>query len=416
MAIAEVTGIEYEINFFMPEQIEEVSAVLEEKHMDICSFINSRDIAEHLRNIDYDFTLPEAAFIVYQSEISTMDEKFAAWQEMIDKMPDCELEDRCALWEPKSAGSFHQFLRDYMALQKKILKMFYEADEAVYTYSVYATGKHPNSKEKTELGDLEPEWNKVGGYFADLQSAIADYKKEKEDYLSDGMLRVKFAKRSLLREPDPDRDCEITVHMTTDLDVIDVDYYGLKELSDEEFALDSRFAQMWFAFPTPFKRGDIVIDRSCRHNFFSGPFVLDGLLSWDRETLLKNGFSEQSPMVKSRDEQIARLTKSGDTSDMDYYAVYLDADDTGFPRIYNEVFWTYLNLERYVEPLKGMYRMLKPVSSALTYDPEYGGPSIEPELFCSAFQLIMMEQMCKYDRLRLERCLTEEAQELAGLK
>ena len=36
--------------------------------MDIYSFINSRDVAEHCRKINHQFSATEAAFIVYRSE------------------------------------------------------------------------------------------------------------------------------------------------------------------------------------------------------------------------------------------------------------------------------------------------------------------------------------------------------------
>ncbi len=42
--------------------------------MDICSFVNSNAIAEHLRNINYSFTSKEAAWLIYQCKKITLQE------------------------------------------------------------------------------------------------------------------------------------------------------------------------------------------------------------------------------------------------------------------------------------------------------------------------------------------------------
>ncbi|MCD8207972.1 MAG: hypothetical protein LUD72_08560, partial [Bacteroidales bacterium] len=374
--------------------------------LDIYGFFNSKDIAEHLKGLHYEFSLPEAAFIVYQSEHRTLEEKCAAWRELIDTMPDCSVEgdiDRMPI------ESFHQFLRDYMALQKKLLQTFCDAEGFLYTYEVYAAGRHANTMSRTEFGDQDAHWDAVEKYFANPKAAFADFKREKEEYMEEGVQGVRFIKKPLLQEADPDRSDEMYVEMTTDLEAIAIDVYGFGTLSKEETDLANQFDWMWFAFPTPFKRGDILTDGN-------RPFILDHLLSWDADTFLQNGFPEQSPMVKGVDERVKRLRESGDTSDMDYDAVYLDMDKTGFPVIARETFWTYLNLERYEGPLRGMYRMLKPISGAMTQDPERGEPSVDTTLLCDAYQLILMEQLGKWNRSWLEMWYSEEGLELAGLK
>ena len=59
--------------------------------MNIYRFFNSKYIAEHLRSLNYQFTPLEIAAVVDMSRDATMDERFAAWQEIIDTMPDCEV-------------------------------------------------------------------------------------------------------------------------------------------------------------------------------------------------------------------------------------------------------------------------------------------------------------------------------------
>ena len=62
--------------------------------MNIFRFINSKDIRRHLRELQYQFTVPEAAFLIFMSRIVPLKEKFDAWQEIINTMPDCSLEER----------------------------------------------------------------------------------------------------------------------------------------------------------------------------------------------------------------------------------------------------------------------------------------------------------------------------------
>ena len=42
--------------------------------MDIYRFIDSRDMREHLQKLNYPFTPPEAAFLVYRCKAATLDE------------------------------------------------------------------------------------------------------------------------------------------------------------------------------------------------------------------------------------------------------------------------------------------------------------------------------------------------------
>ena len=42
--------------------------------MDIYRYIDSRDMREHLQKLNYAFTPPEAAFLVYRCKAATLDE------------------------------------------------------------------------------------------------------------------------------------------------------------------------------------------------------------------------------------------------------------------------------------------------------------------------------------------------------
>ena len=97
--------------------------------MDIYRFIDSRDMREHLQKLNYSFTTPEAAFLVYWCKNAALEERIAAWREIIGTMPNCAMAERMNL---EAIPDFHQFLRDYIDLQEWDLRRFKEPDGCVY--------------------------------------------------------------------------------------------------------------------------------------------------------------------------------------------------------------------------------------------------------------------------------------------
>ena len=57
--------------------------------IDTASYLNSKDIAEHWRSIGFVCTPLQNAYIVWQNHTKTLQEKHAAWREIIEIMPDC---------------------------------------------------------------------------------------------------------------------------------------------------------------------------------------------------------------------------------------------------------------------------------------------------------------------------------------
>lgn len=101
--------------------------------MNIYRFIDSRDIRAHLEKINYDFSTQEAAYMVWHCRTASLTEKESAWNEIIKTMPNCSLEERLNMME---IPDFHEFLRTYMKLQKKMMKMFRETDRSIYFYEI----------------------------------------------------------------------------------------------------------------------------------------------------------------------------------------------------------------------------------------------------------------------------------------
>ena len=258
--------------------------------IDIYKFLNSRDMANYLKETGYEFTTPEAAFVVYWSHDATLDEKIAAWLDIVETMPDCSLDERMNM-EP--IPSFHAFLRDYVDLKKRELERFFEPAGFVYSYSYYEDG-----------------YEEDGSLFSNAESCVA-YAKEywSGDCWNDDDIPRKYRlEKKPIDQPDSCRDSEL--YLDRDMRVVSVYCAGK---SEAETSLSLQFDGMWFAFPTPFKRGDIVVDvwRSRPE-----PFVLNYLSTWRREDYLANGFSEEDGIVETSDRTFKRHLANGDFTDM----------------------------------------------------------------------------------------------------
>ncbi len=60
-------------------------------NMDIYSFINSKDIREYLKQIQYQFSSLETAWLIYACRALSFKQKKAEWEQLIISMPDCEV-------------------------------------------------------------------------------------------------------------------------------------------------------------------------------------------------------------------------------------------------------------------------------------------------------------------------------------
>ena len=116
--------------------------------MDVCRFINSKDVAEHLRAAGYQFNTFETVYFVEQFADATLDEKISAWKEIAETMPNCP-----TTWSPnyEKRGSTHSFLREYAALQQHMLDEF--ENKKGFVYAVQSTGSIAHRVEELLRGD-----------------------------------------------------------------------------------------------------------------------------------------------------------------------------------------------------------------------------------------------------------------------
>ena len=210
--------------------------------MDITKFLNSKDIREHLQAMDYSFDAVTAAYLVWQCHNATLEEKFSAWEEIAKTMPDCPIPRRPGMAD--DVPSVHQFLRDYIGLEKNRLEHFTQGENCVFGADFFLL---PNQEWRKE-----PIWSDCGRLFSDYTNCLAYCRQE----LSEKIGKVRIWKQVLGRDSSH-RD---SLTLTAELEPLCLDVSPTCDLDDV-------FPSLWVDLPTPFRRGDIVWDPSREPGF-----------------------------------------------------------------------------------------------------------------------------------------------------
>lgn len=337
--------------------------------MNVCRFINSRAVREHLENLDYSFTTPEAAYIVHHSRYATLDEKIGAWQEIIATMPNCSMPARLNMAE---IPDFHEFLQSYIDLQRKKFQLFNSPRDSVYFYDVIW-----NCDAESEF-DYRSQSDSCGPFSTAsiaLEHAFRAALEEAQTESGAAAGRVSFYDISKRQMNDGDARLNADhAFFSPGLDLRSVDIH-YRKLTDREYDIDSSFDGMWFAFPTPFHAGDILYNPHTRNAQDRTPIVLRSICTWDSDKftreLPQREYSEA--FIAGAAERIERFRKTADDSDMAYngYEIYAESE---VPIVNSDVYpySNYLNLEYYDKPLQGMQQALPAISEYLkTGDAEF---------------------------------------------
>lgn len=310
--------------------------------MNILRFVNSKDIREHLRNIGYEFNSLEAAWLIYQCHDATIDEKHKAWNELIEKMPDCTVTKRL---NTVPQDSLHAFLRQYMELEDKYLNEFYDEKHAdTFDYNKPFVYKFKYIyKDGTEY-----EWDTVFSCFDALYESIMEPE--------DDVISIKCTKMQIDR-----LNSRQIAYLTPSFNFLRIDPECID--SDKERDLFwGVFDGLWFDFPTPFQKGDIVWDPKKPDGICAGPFVTTGVCLDEI----------QNDKVKDN------LRRNGDSSDMCAGGFFLNEDGS----IYGECMSNYMDLEFYDKELTDSKRTLIALSNFLK-------DKIDPALFARAYHQII---------------------------
>lgn len=303
--------------------------------VDILSYVNSNAIRNHLKDIGYSFNSLEAAWLIYNSNRLSYNAKKKAWLELINEMSDCEIPKRmnCLGWD-----SLHKFLKEYIQIMDVEIEEFQKDDpDGNYVYR-YSYLYKDDSCWTEEYDTIYPTLQIC---LKNLKEDIADLD---ETYRPDGtgVIRYRIRKQSL-----NDKNYELGIEFNAEDEVVEVLHNSSRSDKAGEI-IDESFDGLWFDFPTPFTKGDIVWVPSDSHNIrwdYDGGFVLLGLSTWDPIELIKN---------------------SDDNTDMNGYGYFVNTNGT----VYHEVMCNYMNLEFYEGPYKLNEKILPALSKFVKGDVE----------------------------------------------
>ncbi len=341
--------------------------------MDISRFVNSRDIREHLQTINYEFNAMEAAWLVYQCVNTTIEERHTAWTWIIENMADMEVIERPNCIYRKS---LHDTLRRYMAMQNEFLDEFLSTEDVIYTCQ-YCCRRTPERCEEV---------------FFSLDDCFRETKEYADHLVTEGESRDVG---TVISRHFRDKNYRIEAYYDYGCRPCSITLVG--DCPNEEYVdLEAFFFQgMWFDFPVPFKKGDIVRmyyydpEDAWEYDFCKGLIVLEGILPWYLEA---KGPASIESYIEGR---------NGDESDMTVYGFFMSEDGC----FYRECTYNYMNLEYYRGPLTGINRLYKTISSFLRGD-------IDEELLLYAYRIIVLESMREKSESNL---YIEDVLKLAGL-
>ncbi len=307
--------------------------------MDLTLFINSRDVRDHHRRIGYEYNAAEAAWLVYQSQDANYRDRHEAWTWIIENMPDMKF-DCLRKYDPYKDTSVHETLKAYMELEDKFVAEFKAGGEWVYSYSELSKSVDGGYSYFDRSGVFSS-WDECVKYA--VSDADPEYTRSIEVY------------RDILNDGK-----NVRRHGSIEIDLKGEILCVNQECNDvtpqDEAHLQTLFEDMWFEFPVPFKKGDMVymITPGSR----KAPIVLTGAVI--------------PPWRDAEEYREKRRKSGGDFTDMNIWGYsmettrsYSDAGESGYLGVYSEVWWNYMDVEYYRDELQGMYRALLPLQAWL---------------------------------------------------
>ena len=285
--------------------------------MDIYCYINSKDIREYLRSTGYTFNSLETAWLIYQCKSMTINEKHEAWNELIATMPDCRIEKR-GLMKPQE--SLHAFLRKYMELEDKHIADF---------------RKNVKTKNERYVYTFIDNYDRLDQITTSFESLYDLFEDEDPDRTRILCSKIK------LDDLQSDLYSNYMI-LNPQLEVVEIQPNIDNE--GEKSIFFGVFDRLWFDFPTPFKKGDIVWDPSKANHrgYCIGPFVI----------------TYESLEGAANQRVITSIRENGDNSDMTACGYFVNEDGS----IYHEVTNGLMDLEYYKKELTGSQRTLITVS------------------------------------------------------
>ncbi len=329
--------------------------------------LNSESIREYWEEIDYKPTPVEAAWLVYANNILSFEKKCDCWEEIIETMPDTQVQKRLLR---SGYSSLHAFLRDYMALKRKFLEWFYNGEGCVYTVK----------------GVDERYYSLPEGAFSSVDKALEYIKNESGP---DCCELYEIGRLPVDPVAEVSQCCLLLNH---NLEPVRESRWCSGDfwencLTEEEQDILLAFEAMFFDFPVPFKKGDVLFDPYQRYNFYGDEVpalyvFLDNSIPEDRRQLYIDG-------------------ECGDSTDMAFFGCTLLGDGS----LFREVFGNIMDFEFYRGEFEGKNRVIKAASN-------YEKGLIDGYIFLRAYHQIIEQERAK---TLVPPLYDDENLELAGI-
>lgn len=274
--------------------------------MDILKYLNSRDIAEYLKSISFEFNAMQAAYVIYINDWLTIDERIRLWREITETMPDCEYQS-LSNHSVRARPSAHAAILDHMEKVQSDLHAFLENDhedgECAYV-PISSRWEHrpewllPESRESQCVGGAV--WNPCARTmpFTSFEKCI-QYLKNESDLCArsdswgkhEPFDRYRIGKTAL---NDEKANC-YAMYAAPEL----INFYMERMTLNDAFEPIS-VSMGWPGneldhfvpeIPHPFNGGDILVDSSGAPSL---PFVYDRCVTWNME-------SEEEAMAKQEE-------------------------------------------------------------------------------------------------------------------
>ena len=284
--------------------------------MDIFSFIESKDIAQHIKATGYRITDIQKAWLVWNCRSATQEERHAAWQELIQSTTDQKIVSGLHSTE---WPSFHQMLADYMALDRKLVDLLKRDDpNTVFRFEAKTNSLNPRVRQLEWRGEA---------LFSTYEKALSGI----EDWDNPPFFRI--------TKHWCDTNFRVEGTFNAECQLLEIDCYGeliTNYLNEQEIELHCEsFDGMWFDIPIPFQKGDLVQDTQSKE-----PFVLLDTDPWAKQRHPNRGSHRCA-------------------SDMLAFGYSYDPEDHF---LYDDYMCGYLNLEYCTDPLVGGERLLEAYS------------------------------------------------------
>lgn len=97
--------------------------------MNVYEWLESPDMREYLEGIHYEFTLPEAFYVIQENQQRALEVKIAAREELLAAMPDCLFSGETESGKKIVIESFHKSVREFIGQQRELLEVVCRKDE-----------------------------------------------------------------------------------------------------------------------------------------------------------------------------------------------------------------------------------------------------------------------------------------------